>query len=561
MTTDGKLPAVTAEDLSRIEELVRYVASHDGRMPTDDLPLSWWLVDILDEEKDHPVRQTLTGIPVVQVGRNLNPKKAHAWSTWISRYDRLIWAGQRGQSLDDILPKDKMMRDWFNDMLVRHHVGSLGTIESLLLEKASLWDPDLLPDTRSAKQQVTFKIGIDAVREFYLKNKHTDIPEGYTVAGLDIHHWWFVQRGAYSHPNGMKEHLRQQFARLENLGADLRTDKQRAAEDIVFRYRDRMAEIADYIGQHGMSALPEKGKTFVNSARNWIAQYHNGNLDPALQEALESISGWSWGEEDLDLEVYREFASTHGHLDVHQEQSTAYEEDAWVRLRRISQEYWLNPNPPRPVKRAVGQFNDIADTSWERGVSKLAAWCRKYQDQMPEPEAVTASGFRIGIFMKYVYRKADHGLLSRAQLRDLVRASGNDWWLESDVDAYGRTVTVLARFARPHGHCAPLWGDTWGDEDMRRDLAGFVKRVCADREADDLSATEALYLEGLPGWSWSRRERAEKRAKAARVKSAGGRAAAIRQQVKEPKRSVRTDLPDPDSKLNRSGLKQFLPAD
>ncbi|WP_159048615.1 hypothetical protein [Streptomyces sp. NRRL F-4489] len=42
---------VPPEELERFEELVRYLAAHDGRTPTDDMPLAWWLVEALEQPR------------------------------------------------------------------------------------------------------------------------------------------------------------------------------------------------------------------------------------------------------------------------------------------------------------------------------------------------------------------------------------------------------------------------------------------------------------------------------------------------------------------------------
>ena len=555
MTINQPSLAVAPEELDRVEELVRYLAGHDGRMPTDDMPLSWWLVDALDHDDGHPLRQALASIPVRPPVRNLTPKKAHAWQLWLARYDQLAWAARRGQELDGILVRDKVLRDWVNDTLSRHLTGKLGAVETLLLKRNPLFDFNRELDTKSSRDQAAFKLNIEAVRKFYLEHKHTDIPEGYAVAGLDVHQWWHVQRARYASDTGMKEHLRQQLTRLSRLGVDLRTDKERAQEDIVFRNRDRLKEVAEYVGEYGMSALPEHGAPFVTNARKWITQYYDGKLDPAIQEVLEAIDGWSW-EEGSGLGAFREFALTYGHLDVDRDHVTPDGEPIGDELYRIRKECWTAVDPKMPIKHMDDQLDSLAQQGWERGVTELGAWYDS-RGKLPERDCVTASGFHLGAFMKWVYRSVEHGLLSRARLKDLSRVTKNPWWLETDKEAYATTEGLLARFARAHDHCSPFWGESWGEKGVKRDLALFVRRVCADRDAGDFSPMEPHRLEGLPGWAWSRRERAQKRRRATRAKSAQGRAAAPR----EPVRSVRTDVADPDSKLNRSGLRQFLPAD
>lgn len=557
MPHNEEAPDLAPEELDRVEELVRYLAGHDGRMPTDDLPLAWWLVDALDLEMDHPVRQLLAGIPVTRLDQNLNPKKAHAWNSWLRSYDQLTWISRGNQTLDDALAKDKALHTWFNDTLSRHHIGTLGTFKSLLLKRNPLWDPERLPDTKASKGQMAFKVGINAVREFYLEHKHTEIPEGYTVAGLNVYEWWHSQRSRYASDGGMKEHLRQQFARLGNLGVDLRTDKQRAKEDIVFRNRDRLAEIADYLAKHGMSALPEQGQAFVNTARMWIGDYERGRLNPALQEALEAIPGWSW-EGAADLEPLRTYALTYGHVDIARDHVTDDGRALGAEVYRVNKERWITPHRSGPVRRRGEHVDRISKDAWQHAMDVLRQWHRTHSVR-PEPDRVTDDGFRIGDFYAYVVAAAAHGLLTWSQLRDLTRASNDTTWLDDDPATYETSMQALERFAQINRHCHPAWGRRWDGANGKVDLSRFVLRLCTDHEAGDLSPTDTLRVENLPGWSWSRRERVHRRQQ---IEAAGGQPDTARSTaVREPVRSVRTDVADPDSTLNRAGLRQFLPTD
>lgn len=280
------------EELDQTEELIRYLVAHDGRLPTDDVSLSWWLIEALEKEKGHPIRKLLAGIPLTKVGRGLTPKKAHAWSVWFARYDQLIWIHRRDGNLDDSLLRDKILRDWFNDKLVRYQIGTLGVVERVLLDRNPLWDSSREPNTRDSRGKIAFRFGLTAVRDFYAEHGHVDIPEG-LIAGFDLHQWWGHQRALYANPGGggMKEQARQQFAALAKTGIDLRTDKERARVDPVFRHRDKLKKLASHVAERGMSALPD-------SARVWVDSHHKGTLSPELRVALEAIEGWSWPERE-----------------------------------------------------------------------------------------------------------------------------------------------------------------------------------------------------------------------------------------------------------------------
>jgi hypothetical protein len=228
---------------------------------------------------------------------------------------------------------------------------------------------------------MAFKVGINAVREFYLQNKHSEIPEGYTVAGLDVHQWWHTQRSRYASDSGMKEHLRQQFTRLGKLGVDLRTDKQRAQDDIVFRFRDRLREIADFIGEHGMSALPERGEPFVNRARIWIDQYRKGTLDPALQEALEGIDGWSWEACGEAEEARKRAEWEERRRQLAEQRGTEHIGPVLDAIRAFAEQYGHTGIPVGAVTEDGVPFGRLADR-WRRQ-EKVDRKLRRHLEEIP----------------------------------------------------------------------------------------------------------------------------------------------------------------------------------
>lgn len=322
--TDAKGSAadIPAEDADKVEELVQYLAQHDGRLPTDDMPLAWWLVDALELPREHPVRQMLAGVPLAPPVRHLSPKKAHAWSVWLSRREQLVWASRRGVTLDDAVAKDMELRKWVNDNLSRHHIGSLGPVERTLLNRTPLWDFDRELDTRNSRKGTVFRVGLDAVRAFYLEHAHTDIPEGFTVGGIDVAAWWTLTRAHYA-SGVLKEHHRLRLERLGNLGVDLRTDKelareqkQKAAEErerlrveqereerrqkrAAQRGTDDVGPILDavrvFAERHGHTGIPVGAVTQdgVEFGR-FVDRWRRVRPDRQLRRVLEEIPQWTW---------------------------------------------------------------------------------------------------------------------------------------------------------------------------------------------------------------------------------------------------------------------------
>lgn len=327
-------PDITPEELDRIEELIQYLANHDGRMPTDEMPLAWWLVDVFDEERGHAVRRALAGIPVRRPGQDLTPKKAHAWYIWLARRDQLVWAARRGQTLEEAVATDKALRDWVNDMLSRHLTSSLGVIEAGLLARTPLWDFDRNPDTKRSSKETIFKIGLNAVRSFYQEHKHTNFPEGYTSAGVDVVEWWALTRSHYA-SGVLKDHHRLRVEKLGNLGVDLRTNKElakeakrkaaeerhqqamenrrRAREGVVRAAAERrgvddirpvLRAIRAFAEKYGHTGIPvgavteDGGIEFGRFVDQWRRMYavrgRQFGGDRELREGLESIPHWTW---------------------------------------------------------------------------------------------------------------------------------------------------------------------------------------------------------------------------------------------------------------------------
>jgi len=320
VTAEQFLPDLAPDELDRVEELVRHLAAHDGRLPTDDMPLSWWLVGALDRPQGDPVRQVLAGIPLTPPGRALTPKKAHAWSVWLARRDLLAWS--RAATLDEAVAKNKTLRDWVNDMLTRHRMGKLGLFETLTLQRTPLWDFDREPDTRGSRKVLAFKVGITAVQNFHREHGHTRIPEGYVAAGVDVKAWWTLTRAHYA-SGALKEDQRAQVDRLARTGVDLRTDKEiakeekrRAAEEARLRLTEEQREkrrqeraaqrgteeagpildaIRAFAERHGHTGIPvgavtQGGVEFGRFADRW----RRVKPDRGLRQSLEAIPHWTW---------------------------------------------------------------------------------------------------------------------------------------------------------------------------------------------------------------------------------------------------------------------------
>lgn len=320
---------IPAEDLDRVEEVVRYLAEHDGRLPSDDTPLAWWLVDALDRPENHPLRRLLAKVPLMPPVRPLSPKKAHTWSVWLGRREALVWADRRGKTLDEAIAKDKPLHTWVNDQLSRHRIGSLGEVEAMLLARTPLWDFERDLDTRSSRKETVFRVGLNAVRAFYLEHKHTDFPEGFTAQGIDVAAWWALTR-AHLASGVLKDHHRQHVEKLGKLGVDLRTNKElaqeakrRAAEErreqeerlaeerrevkLEKRRQDRAAQrgtddvspiidaIRAFANRHGHTGIPvgavtEDGVEFGRFADRW----RRVRPDRSLRRVLEDIPHWTW---------------------------------------------------------------------------------------------------------------------------------------------------------------------------------------------------------------------------------------------------------------------------
>lgn len=333
--TERQTPDVTPEELDRIEELIRYVAAHDGRLPTDDLPLAWWLVDVLDQPEEHPVRRLLAGIPLMPPVRPLTPKKAHAWSTWLAHREALVWADRRGVTLDEAIAKDKSLHTWVNDMLSRHLVGSLGGIETLLLARTPLWDFERSLDTRASKKETIFKVGLNAVRVFYLEHGHTDFPEGYTSAGLDVAAWWALTRAHYA-SGVLKDHHRVRVEKLGNLGVDLRTNKE----------LDREAK---------RKAAEEREQRLAEEREQRLAGKRQRELEKRRQARAEQR-----GTDDTGpiLEAIRAFAVKHGHTAIPVGAVT----ENGVEFGRFADQ-WRRVRPDRQLRR---NLEDIEHWTWMR---------------------------------------------------------------------------------------------------------------------------------------------------------------------------------------------------
>jgi hypothetical protein len=319
---------VAPEELDRVEELVRYLAAHDGRMPTDDMPLAWWVLDVLEGPRSSPVHRLLQGIPLRDLSGPLSPKRADVWGRFVQRLDQLDLMQQRGRTLDDHEADD--LRKWVESAVVRYLSGTMKTTEEMLLRKRSIWsfERPLSPKKRS---EAAMTIGLRAIKEFHKEHGHTDVPERAIVEGVNLRLWWQTMRDRYA-GKGMKAHERQ---RLEGLKLDLRSDgelakaekrkvaeerhrqamenRQRAREGVAKAIAERrgvddirpvLKAIRAFAEQYGHTGIPvgavteEDGIEFGRFVDQWRRMYaargRQFGGDRELRDALESIPQWTW---------------------------------------------------------------------------------------------------------------------------------------------------------------------------------------------------------------------------------------------------------------------------
>jgi PAS domain-containing protein len=319
---------VASEELNRVEELVRYLAAHDGRLPTDDMPLAWWALDVLDGPRSSPVHRLLQDIPLRDLSRPFSPGRAATWAKFVQRLDQLDWMEYRGETLDDTVTKD--LETWAQSAVVRYLSGSMKPTEELLLRKRPVWSFER-PLSGKRRNQAAWGIGLREVKAFHRTHGHTDIPEDLIVEGVPVRLWWKQARDRYA-GNGLKPHDRQ---RLEGLKLDLRSDgelakaekrkaaeerhrqamenRQRAKEGVIRAIAERrgvddirpvLKAIRSFADQYGHTGIPvgavteEDGIEFGRFVDQWRRMYaargRQFGGDRELRDALESIPQWTW---------------------------------------------------------------------------------------------------------------------------------------------------------------------------------------------------------------------------------------------------------------------------
>lgn len=316
MTINQPSLDVPPAELNKVEELIRHLVAHDGRMPSDDMPLAWWVLDVLEGPRSSPVHRMLQGIPVTDLQRPLAPKRVEVWRKFVERLDQLDWMQQRGESMEDKAAQD--LGKWAESTIVRYLSGTMKTTEEMLLRKRPVWsfEQPLSPKRRS---DATMAIGLGAIKEFHRKHGHTEVPDGVIVEGVNLRLWWKTMRDRYA-TKGMKPHERQ---RLEGLKLDLRSDKELAAEQRKAEAESRreaerakrranlaaqrgvedlgsvLDAIRAFAEQHGHTGIPvgattEGGVEFGRHVDRWRQQFAKAPIEKGLRRALEKMPHWTW---------------------------------------------------------------------------------------------------------------------------------------------------------------------------------------------------------------------------------------------------------------------------
>lgn len=335
MTINQPSLDVEPEELDRVEELVRYLAAHDGRMPTDDMPLAWWLVETLEQPRSSPVRTLLDGIPLRDISTPLSPKRVDTWVKFIQRLDQLDLMERRGKEMEDGAASD--LSKWAESTVIRYLSGKIKPAEELLLRKRPVWSFER-PLSPKRRGDAVMAIGLRAIKEFHKEHGHTDVPDGVIVEGVNLRLWWQTMRDRYA-GSGMKPHDRQ---RLESLKLDLRSDsqiaKQKAREEKKAQGAEKHAQdlerrrkaqegtakalaaqrrteaalnaVRAFARQYGHTAVPvgavtEEGLTFGRILDQWREAYAKHTLSPQIASVLKGVDRWTWRRTPASPEIQR----------------------------------------------------------------------------------------------------------------------------------------------------------------------------------------------------------------------------------------------------------------
>lgn len=363
---------------------------------------------------------------------------------------------------------------------------------------------------------VSWEAYFGALQQHIQRHDAVPLKSYVTDDGLRLGQWALNQRVLYNAGQLNPERLR----RLEAFEC-WTWDPRNATWEANF------AALQRYIGEHGSaptgSYVTDDGLRIGNWVSNLRGLYHQGSLTPDRISRLEQLDGWTWsggggGRRDLPswesrfaaLETY---VGQHGSLPGY----TYVCDDGfglgkWIYHQRARYARGaLDDDRARRLEVLPGwtwnrrSITRVAGKDWSVRFAALQAYVDEHAS-IPVHTCVTGDGFKLGKWVSSQRVSYAKGRLPADRIEQLEQIPGWLWNAarsDSTDEAWAAKFEVLSQYVAEND-ALPTYEHV-ADDGVR--LGRWIGHQRDAHTRGRLSADRVRLLEGLPHWTWRRRQR------------------------------------------------------
>jgi effector-binding domain-containing protein len=409
------------------------------------------------------------------------------------KYDKLVnWVSQNGK-IPSPMSKDfteKILGNWVRNKRVMKRKGQLQEDEIKKMEKISgwFWDPSEMVDPR-----------YDECVNWVNKNGRIPSSASDDLIERSLAIWAGHKRG-YKREGKLSIDEIKQIEKINGWDWDP-TDT----------FDEKSKELIDWVNINGRlpssSAKDPKEKQLGNWATHRRKDKRQGRLADDRINKLEQIDGWHWHKDELQDEIYDEFADwvnkNKKMPSVLSKDKTERKLGTWACNRRVYQKIGKLPEEDAKKLEKLNGWYWSTETheikSFDEIYDELVIWVNK-NDKLPTVAADDKREKKLAIWVGN--RRADNkeGKLPEDKIKKLEKINGWFWTIEGhEIKSFDEMYNELVEWTKKNGKLPT----SMSKDAMERKIGEWAntKRQC--KKEGKLSEDIIKKLEQVNGWFWN----------------------------------------------------------
>lgn len=342
-----------------------------------------------------------------------------------------------------------------------------------------------------------WEAGFRQLQRYVERHGDARVPKTCVVDGFTLGVWVAVQRRRFS-KGTFETDRRDRLEALPGWSWDPFTDA----------WEEGFRRLLDYVERSGDAQVPRSYVIDGFTVGNWVklqrGKYGRGELDPARQERLEALPGWSWDPfaEQWEDGFRRlvEYVRQHGDALV----PKSYEFDgfklgSWVFVQR--QKYSkgsLSPERQCRLEALPGWKWATLKDKWEEGFRQLSMYVEVHGDARVPRFLVTDDGYRLGAWVNTQRNAFKEGTLRADRIDRLLALP--DWTFDARAEQWDHGYEHLVEYVNSIGGADVP--SSYKSSDGYR-LGQWVGIQRAAYAKGTLPKERERLLIALSGWSWN----------------------------------------------------------